>query len=154
MNNDLTGTLAVLGSILSIVSVLYGIAQALQKADAKYVSTLQERVIEDGKRITALEESLKNAGIDRQRLTDDLVRVTELLMDAQRQLAETTRDVRADIAETTGVAKEAAKAADAAYIQGNHANEKIAELHEQFNEAIKANTETKANHDPQDEYAD
>lgn len=119
---DLTGALAVLGSILSVVSVLYGIAQALQKADSKYVQTLQQRVVEDGARITALELSLHNAAIDREKLTADLLRVTQLLMEAQQQLALTTHDIRADIAATTDVAKHAESKADQAYNEARKAN--------------------------------
>lgn len=139
---NITGVLAVLGSILSVVSVLYGIAQALQKADGKYVASLQARVLEDGKRITALERSLENAGVDRQKLTSDLVSVTELLMEAQKQLADNTHDIRSDIATTTDVAREAVAAADKAYHEANTVNEKIAGLHEQLDATLKQNTET------------
>jgi hypothetical protein len=133
---DLTGALAVLGSILSVVSVLYGIAQALQKADKNYVASLQARIIEDGNRISALEDSLRDSGIDREKLTRDLLGVTSLLMEAQRQLAETTRTVRADIAETTGVAKQAVQQAEAAYHEANTVNEKIAAVHQEIKGAL------------------
>lgn len=146
-NENITSILAVLGSILSVVSVLYGIAQALQKADSKYVAALQARVLEDGQRISALEDSLAKAGIDREKLTSDLLRVTELLMDAQRQLAEASHNIREDIAETTNVAKKAAAEANKAYSEANCANSKIADLHEQLNDTLKQNAETPERHD-------
>lgn len=133
---NVTGLLAILGSILSVVSVLYGIAQALQKADTKYVATLQARVVEDSVRITALEHSLAAAGIEREKLTSDLRQVTELLMAAQRQLAETTRDVRGDIAQTTDVAREAAAEAAQAHLE-------ITDLHEQISETLKQQQQRK-----------
>lgn len=131
-----TGILAILGSILSVVSVLYGIAQALQKADTKYVESLEERVADDARRITALEESLRLAATDREQLTRDVLRLTDLLMEAQKQLAEATRLLRADIAETTGVAKEAASEANKAYHEANSVNSKIADLHQRINATL------------------
>jgi chromosome segregation ATPase len=142
MPENVTGILAILGSILSVVSVLYGIAQALQKADSKYVATLLARIEQDGRRITALEDSLRTASTERDSLTRDLVRVTELLMEAQQQIADMTQIIRGDIAETTSVAKEAVSAADKAYHEANNANEKIADLHQQLNETLQHNTET------------
>lgn len=143
MPEGITGILAVLGSILSVVSVLYGIAQALQKADSKYVATLLARIIEDGRRITALEESLRNASVDRDKLTNDLCHVTDLLMEAQQQIGEMTRAIREDIAETKGVAETAVSDANKAYAEANSVNEKLAGLHQQFNDTLQQAKEEK-----------